>query len=294
MSSKKQDDNSDKHLRNFLLIALVLTALTLVFPFTVNHFFANWSESGTFGDTYGALNALFSGLAFAGLIITVLIQKKELENQSKELQMQRTEMKETRKEFLINRTTSLVYNQLDRFEKCLSELTITNNGRIFVGNDAVSFLDDNRDTVYRSYDKSEEEYNTEKKTSIINLLKLYTPNKSEIEKFAHNAYNSVEVLKRLIYKTDLEIEELNDIKKLFFINIGFINMGIIERISDLAEDELKFLQVQDYYSNGLDVGQLMRANIFLKSIKEFYRLRLTKENFSELKTEWIKNIGNEA
>ncbi len=203
-------------------------------------------------------------------------------------------MKETRKEFLLNRTTTLVYNQLDRFEKCLSELTFTHNGITYIGNNAISFLDDNKETVYKPFDKPEEEYKLEMKESIIKLLKLYTPNKSQIEKFAHNAYNSVAVLKRLIYKTDLEIEQLNDLKNIFFVNIGFINMGVIERISNVAEDELKYLVVDDYKDNDLEVGRLMRANIFLKSIKKFYHQRLTEENFSELKAEWLDSSGNQA
>lgn len=294
MDEKNQTDKSDKHLTNFFKIALGLVAISIAFPFVINHFFSDWGKSGTFGDTYGALNALFSGLAFAGVIVTILIQKSELENQRTELQLQRTEMQETRKEFLINRTTNLVYSQLDRFEKCLSELTITHKQITYKGNDAISLLDENKETVYKPLDKPEEEYKAEMKAAIIKLLQLYTPNKSQIEKFAHNAYNSVEVLKRLIYKTDLEVEELNDMKNLFFANIGFINMGVLERISEVAETELKYVEVDDYEKNGIDVGQMMRANIFLKSIKKFYHLRLTKENFTELKSEWIKSIGNEV
>lgn len=36
------------------------------------------SARGTFGDKFGAINALFSGLAFAGLITTILLQRREL------------------------------------------------------------------------------------------------------------------------------------------------------------------------------------------------------------------------
>ena len=35
-------------------------------------------ERGTLGDMFGAVNSLFSGLAFAGLIYTILLQKNEL------------------------------------------------------------------------------------------------------------------------------------------------------------------------------------------------------------------------
>lgn len=42
-------------------------------------------ERGTWGDSFGALNALFSGLAFAALIIALLMQGKELQLQRQEL-----------------------------------------------------------------------------------------------------------------------------------------------------------------------------------------------------------------
>lgn len=287
----KKNEKKDNYLKVFLFIGGCLILASISFPFIVNHFFSDWAKSGTFGDTFGALNALFSGLAFTGVIVTILIQRTELKNQRLELSLQRTEMRETRKEFLLNRTTTLVYNQLDRFDKALNEFKFNHNGKEYVGNEAITFLDDNKEMVYKPYDKPEEEYRQEMKESIIKLLKLYSPNKKEIEKFAHNAYNSVSVLKRIIFKTHLEIEDLNELKNLFFVNIGFINMGVLECISDVAVNELEYLTAEDHVENNLEVGELIRANIFLKSIKEFYHLRLTKENFSEHKSKWEESVG---
>lgn len=48
---------------------------------------------GLFGDKFGAINALFSSLAFAGIIFTIFLQKRELK-------LQREEMEETRGEFI--------------------------------------------------------------------------------------------------------------------------------------------------------------------------------------------------
>jgi uncharacterized membrane protein len=293
MNKENDNSSSDKFLNYFIWISIGLTLLAIVFPFLVNLTFNDWSKSGTFGDTYGALNAIFSGLAFAGVIVTILIQRTELKNQRIELSLQRTEMQETRKEFLLNRTTSLVYNQLDRFEKALRDFSFTQNGETYHGNDAVSFLNENEENVNKPIDKSEDEYHDEMKAATIKLLKLYSPNKSEIEKFAHNAYNSVEVLKRLIYKTNLEIEVLNDIKNLFFVNVGFVNMGVFEMISKIVGSQLKYLQAEDYVENHIDFGVIMRANIFLKSIIEFYNLQLNKENFEEQKAKWIVSLGGQ-
>ena len=57
----------------------------------------NWSDRGTFGDLFGAVNALFSGLAFAGLIYTIVLQKKDLELQRSEIALNRAELKKTAK-----------------------------------------------------------------------------------------------------------------------------------------------------------------------------------------------------
>lgn len=54
---------------------------------------------GTFGDKFGAINALFSGLAFSGLIMTLVLQKEELEAQREELRQTHEELKNQRHEF---------------------------------------------------------------------------------------------------------------------------------------------------------------------------------------------------
>lgn len=50
-------------------------------------------DRGTFGDMFGAVNALFSGFAFAGLIYTIAVQRQELQTQSKSIDVQTDEMK---------------------------------------------------------------------------------------------------------------------------------------------------------------------------------------------------------
>lgn len=50
-------------------------------------------ERGQFGDQFGAINALFSGLAFAGVIVAILLQGEELKLQRQELADTRAELK---------------------------------------------------------------------------------------------------------------------------------------------------------------------------------------------------------
>ncbi|WP_343334184.1 putative phage abortive infection protein [Draconibacterium aestuarii] len=63
------------------------------------------NRRGVFGDMFGVVNSLFSGLAFAGIIITIFLQ-------SRELKLQRDELAETREEF---KTQNLTL-RLQRFE----------------------------------------------------------------------------------------------------------------------------------------------------------------------------------
>ncbi len=42
-------------------------------------------QRGLFGDSFGGLNALFAGLAFAGVIVALFMQRKELKLQREEL-----------------------------------------------------------------------------------------------------------------------------------------------------------------------------------------------------------------
>lgn len=72
-----------------VLVIWILSAILILFGLD------NWSDRGTFGDLFGAVNALFSGLAFAGLIYTIVLQKQDLELQRKEIAQNRTELKKS-------------------------------------------------------------------------------------------------------------------------------------------------------------------------------------------------------
>lgn len=52
-----------------------------------------FEERGTLGDMFGGLNTLFSGLAFCGIIISILLQSSELKMQREEIRQNREELK---------------------------------------------------------------------------------------------------------------------------------------------------------------------------------------------------------
>jgi len=52
-------------------------------------------DIASFGDMFGGINAIFSGLAFLGVIYTIILQGKELQLQREELRLTREELKRT-------------------------------------------------------------------------------------------------------------------------------------------------------------------------------------------------------
>lgn len=79
-----------------------------------------WEHRGQFGDLFGVVNALFSGLAFAGLIITIRQQHLDLEYQSQsiaqtkqELENQTTEFDEQNKTLRIQRFENTFFKMLE-------------------------------------------------------------------------------------------------------------------------------------------------------------------------------------
>ncbi|WP_298995790.1 hypothetical protein [uncultured Desulfovibrio sp.] len=68
-----------------LLVTVIWAASAVLLYWSVEDF----SKSGTFGDSFGVLNTLFSGLAFAGIIVSIKMQNDEMREQRKELQKQK-------------------------------------------------------------------------------------------------------------------------------------------------------------------------------------------------------------
>ena len=88
MSSQPKTDSWIKLL---IIFVIILTIWAAGGYFTYNSF-CTWSDRGTFGDMFGGINALFAGLAFAGLIYTIYLQRDELRLQREELKLTRIEL----------------------------------------------------------------------------------------------------------------------------------------------------------------------------------------------------------
>lgn len=97
---KLNNEETKSRLWIWIIIAIVgVIAMWGLSWWGINKFIDEPTNQGTFGDMFGAVNALFSGLAFAGLIVTLLYQKEELKLQREELRETRNELNAQKLEF---------------------------------------------------------------------------------------------------------------------------------------------------------------------------------------------------
>lgn len=88
-------------------------------------------ERGTFGDSFGVLNSLFSGLGFAGLTLTLWMQQKQIESQAFESK----KLDEARQ---IDRYEATIHRLLDLYRKCVDEVSEPAAGRAIQGRSALT------------------------------------------------------------------------------------------------------------------------------------------------------------
>lgn len=84
--------------KSFLWIASGVLVTWIIFWIVIYLFYGHAAKVGEYGDMFGAVNSLFSGLAFAGIIYTIMLQRRELK-------LQRSELRQTREEFKIQNDT---------------------------------------------------------------------------------------------------------------------------------------------------------------------------------------------
>lgn len=71
----------------------VLLLILIVYVLVVKYIYPELSNRGLFGDMFGGINAIFSGLAFLGVVYAIVLQREELQLQRKELELTREELK---------------------------------------------------------------------------------------------------------------------------------------------------------------------------------------------------------
>lgn len=84
---------------SFAVVAVTAVIIVVGLWIATIYIFGGWKndDKSAFGEMFGSVNALFSGLALTGIILTILLQRKELSLQRQELKYTREELARTAK-----------------------------------------------------------------------------------------------------------------------------------------------------------------------------------------------------
>lgn len=106
----------------------------------VDKIISSYEARGTFGDKFGAVNALFSGLAFAGIIYTILLQRKELKLQREELEQTRDVFKEQNEMIAQQKFENTFFQMLSLFNSIVNNLYLEKDKRNYNGRDCFNIF----------------------------------------------------------------------------------------------------------------------------------------------------------
>ena len=80
-------------MKKIILSIILVLVLFIGYYKLLTFFVVKCDEQGQFGDMFGALNAFFTGMAFLGVIYSIIQQNQIIEQNSKQIQQNELEYK---------------------------------------------------------------------------------------------------------------------------------------------------------------------------------------------------------
>lgn len=99
-------------------------------------FIDDWDVRGQFGDLFGSVNALFSGLAFAGLVITIIQQRHDLQLQRQANDQSKKELNQQNETMKKERFENTFFKMLEVQQSIVNDLYATDSHTEWVKQDA--------------------------------------------------------------------------------------------------------------------------------------------------------------
>lgn len=114
-----------KYVKYGIIFSSIVIALWLGYWWWISSRYCSFETRGQFGDMFGAINALFTGLAFAGLIVTIILQTQELGLQRDELKATRVEFKEQNKTLTLQRFENTFFSLISLHHQIVDSIDYT-------------------------------------------------------------------------------------------------------------------------------------------------------------------------
>lgn len=235
----------------------------------------NWGDSnrGTFGDMFGASNALYSGLALGGIIYTIFEQRKELKKQEEQIIKQNKELKETKENLKIQQFESTYFGLLSLHQDIVNGLEIVeaNKNPLLKG----------RVVFRRLYEIQKQEDNS---------LTITVQNMDDLGHYFRIIYRII----KFVYKTDFDSDNTtNNMIRHKYIKFLRAQLSSFELIWicywGMTEKDLKYKNLFENCTLFLHIPKSFKINKELNSkysidafeVPEIYKSRIVTSNLDE-------------
>lgn len=111
-----------KEWKLFICAGCVIFVVWLASFVLIYLFIDDWDVRGQFGDLFGSVNALFSGLAFAGLVITIIQQRHDLQLQGEAINQSKKDINQQNETMKIERFENTFFKMLEVQQSIVNDL----------------------------------------------------------------------------------------------------------------------------------------------------------------------------
>ena len=125
-----------KEWKLFICAGCVICAVWLASFVLIYLCIDDWDVRGQFGDLFGSVNALFSGLAFAGLVITIIQQRHDLQLQRQAINQSKKDINQQNETMKIERFENTFFKMLEVQQSIVNDLYATDSHTEWVKQDA--------------------------------------------------------------------------------------------------------------------------------------------------------------
>lgn len=229
------EDNNDSSINNFIWASIAIAVIILIYGLVVFFTFKQkWASSAPFGDSFGAINALFAGLAFAGIIYTITAQQREMKLQRKAMELQRQELQQTRQEFHTTRITNVIYNQIERIDSILAHQSfiLWDKKTSYLGLDGVMRINNEAETGLLADLEKEEGLASLVCKNNISFLQIYKVI-DQSTKVVNRSLNEIRTTKTTDEQSNTDtLILITNLKEIYVINLGEIIKNNIQILND--------------------------------------------------------------
>lgn len=234
-----------------VLVVTLLWSLSWIL-LTSDCYNMDWEERSAFGSMFGAVSALFSGLAFVAIVITLYLQSRSIAQTRQDTK----EQKFQNQFFQLLNSRSQIIDGIKKFQQ------IQGNTIIISGPNRIKMLYEEFENSFKNNNKTEEN----KETKLNKIKRVYKDfferNRHELSHYFRNLYHIISFIDKSVIDDQDKIEYIKLFRSLL-TSYEFLLL-FYNGLSEYGEHKLKPLIEQYGFLNN------MPDDIIDKDHKQFY------------------------